>query len=373
MKAIAEQHGGTVTIDDAPIGGARFIVQPARRPERLLAPDAAPSSSSASTRTRGCTRAGNGVCAPYDLVDGAARLRRADVIVLQESLVARRRARGVVRRSPPSSARRSSALPLGRGARSIPGRSVRRGPRGSGTTGIAILSRLPTTAWPTAAASASVFADPTPERGALHIELDVDGTTVDLVGVHLSSRLPYGPPIQLRRLAPQLPPPGRPAVVAGDRNFWGPGVRHVPPGWRRAVRGRTWPASRAAQPDRPHPRAPRRSASSTARCSATSAPTTARCERRCASARTRPMPTTVRGVGRIGARARRSSRETSSCPIPARARRGCTCRRAVCATPTCTTARARSTTTSRSCSATRPRASSSRSGPTSRASRPATS
>ena len=27
VKAIVEQHGGTVTIDDAPIGGARFIVR----------------------------------------------------------------------------------------------------------------------------------------------------------------------------------------------------------------------------------------------------------------------------------------------------------------------------------------------------------
>ena len=97
----------------------------------------------------------------------------------------------------------------------------------------------------------------------MHLELDVDGTPVDLVGMHLTSRLPYGPPIQLRRLAPQLPPPGRPAVVAGDCNFWGPGVRAFLPGWRRAVRGRTWPASRPhSQIDHILVRA-RRSASST--------------------------------------------------------------------------------------------------------------
>ena len=46
--------------------------------------------------------------------------------------------------------------------------------------------------------------------------LDVEGTKVDLVGVHLTSRLPYGPPIQLRRLAAQLPPPGRPGIVSDD-------------------------------------------------------------------------------------------------------------------------------------------------------------
>src|SRR5262249_19064714 len=86
--------------------------------------------------------------------------------------------------------------------------------------------------------------DPTPERGALHLELDLPDATVDLVAVHLTSRLPYGPPVQLRRLLPQLPAPGRPAVLVGDCNFWGPGVVACLPGWRRAVRGRTWPAHR---------------------------------------------------------------------------------------------------------------------------------
>ena len=59
--------------------------------------------------------------------------------------------------------------------------------------------------------------------------------------VHITSRLPHGPPLQLRRLARLLPPPGTPAVVAGDCNFWGPAVEVLLPGWRRGVRGRTWP------------------------------------------------------------------------------------------------------------------------------------
>jgi endonuclease/exonuclease/phosphatase family metal-dependent hydrolase len=33
-------------------------------------------------------------------------------------------------------------------------------------------------------------------------------------------------------------------VLAGDFNFWGPGVAMVLPGWRRAVTGRTYPAHR---------------------------------------------------------------------------------------------------------------------------------
>jgi endonuclease/exonuclease/phosphatase family metal-dependent hydrolase len=33
-------------------------------------------------------------------------------------------------------------------------------------------------------------------------------------------------------------------VIVGDFNLWGPAVTALLPGWRRAVRGRTWPAHR---------------------------------------------------------------------------------------------------------------------------------
>jgi endonuclease/exonuclease/phosphatase family metal-dependent hydrolase len=102
--------------------------------------------------------------------------------------------------------------------------------------GLAVLSRIPAIAEGPLPLG-TVINDHTPERGGLHVLLDVGGTEVDLVGVHLTSRLPYGPPIQLRRLRRQLPDAGRPAIVAGDCNFWGPGVT-------RTVRGRTWPSSR---------------------------------------------------------------------------------------------------------------------------------
>ena len=114
---------------------------------------------------------------------------------------------------------------------------------GLGDVGLAMLSRIPAEAQGRLSVG-TVLSDPTPERGALHVVLDVGGTKVDLIGVHLSSRLPYGPPIQLRRLAAQLPPAGRPGIVAGDCNFWGPAVESFLPGWRRTVRGRTWPAGR---------------------------------------------------------------------------------------------------------------------------------
>jgi endonuclease/exonuclease/phosphatase family metal-dependent hydrolase len=116
-------------------------------------------------------------------------------------------------------------------------------PDGEGTYGLAVLSRLPATVVGMPAVG-PLPGDRVPERRVLHLEVLADGMLVDLVGVHLTSRLPYGPPIQLRRLAQLLPPPGRPAVVAGDCNFWGPPTSMLLPGWRRAVRGRTWPAPR---------------------------------------------------------------------------------------------------------------------------------
>lgn len=112
-----------------------------------------------------------------------------------------------------------------------------------GTFGIAVLSRVPSRVVGTLPVG-RVLADPATDRCALHVELEAEGAVLDLIAVHLSSRLPYGPPLQLRRLRALLPPPGRPAVLVGDFNFWGPPVARLLPGWRAVVRGRTWPAHR---------------------------------------------------------------------------------------------------------------------------------
>jgi endonuclease/exonuclease/phosphatase family metal-dependent hydrolase len=182
----------------------------------------------------------DGVCEPYDL---AAVLRGfdADVIVVQESWTPDAGSAAATAVAAETGATLFE-LPFGR-AMLEPWPHIARDGGGGGVVGLAILSRLPATERGRLTVG-RVAGDPTPERGGLHVGLDVGGTTVDLVGVHLTSRLPYGPPIQLRRLRRQLPDPGAPAVVAGDCNFWGPGVLAFLPGWRRTVRGRTWPASR---------------------------------------------------------------------------------------------------------------------------------
>jgi endonuclease/exonuclease/phosphatase family metal-dependent hydrolase len=132
----------------------------------------------------------------------------------------------------------------------VSGRATRRrrwphhDPDGEGTIGTAILTRVPTRRRGDILVGPT-FGDPAPRRAVVHVEVAGDGSPLQLVGVHLTSRLPHGPPLQLRRLAAALPAAGTAAVVAGDCNFWGPAVvALLGDGWRRGVTGRTWPARR---------------------------------------------------------------------------------------------------------------------------------
>jgi endonuclease/exonuclease/phosphatase family metal-dependent hydrolase len=106
--------------------------------------------------------------------------------------------------------------------------------------GIALLSRVPIRST-TDHALGSVVGD-AGHRMALRAELDVDGAPFGVVCAHLTWRI-WGIPKHLSRLRPLLST--GPGFVGGDFNMWGPVVSAALPGWRRAVKGRTWPAPRA--------------------------------------------------------------------------------------------------------------------------------
>jgi len=112
-----------------------------------------------------------------------------------------------------------------------------------GTWGIALLSRLPVRRVETIELG-RLSRDSPQLRAALLAEIEVDGSSLTVVGTHLAHFM-HGSPILLERLRRRLPEPTQPALLAGDMNFWGPPVSFVLPGWRRAVKARTYPSWRA--------------------------------------------------------------------------------------------------------------------------------
>jgi endonuclease/exonuclease/phosphatase family metal-dependent hydrolase len=173
---------------------------------------------------------------PYD-VDAALRMLAADVIIVQE-LWRPDGQRGAVDAAAEALGLTVHHEPTGRAT------GMRHWPHlarnGEGTLGIGVLTRLPARRIGAIRLGPTV-GDPAPARTALHVEIDVGGSPLPVVAVHLTSRLLHGPMVQLGRLARAVPEDDA-AVIAGDCNFWGPGVRMYLRGWRRAVRGRTWPA-----------------------------------------------------------------------------------------------------------------------------------
>ncbi|MCZ7531708.1 MAG: hypothetical protein M5U31_16065 [Acidimicrobiia bacterium] len=124
---------------------------------------------------------------------------------------------------------------------------------GDGWWSLAVLSRHPVSARRDIPL-ARVFHDPVRRRAAIAVTLDVEGVAVDVIAVHVSSKLWYaGPLIQLGSLRRRLQGDGRPEIVAGDFNLWGPVVGRLLPGRRRGA-GAHVPGAPAAQPDRPRAR-----------------------------------------------------------------------------------------------------------------------
>lgn len=86
-------------------------------------------------------------------------------------------------------------------------------------------------------------------RVVLSAELLVGDAPLRIVATHFP-HLSHGSPLRIRELRGLLPDAHQPAVLLGDLNCFGPPLVAALPGWRRAVRGRTWPAWRPiCQPD----------------------------------------------------------------------------------------------------------------------------
>lgn len=161
-------------------------------------------------------------------------------------------------RSPGGQISREQVVPAG----PVSGRGGPRRMRGEhavaierGTVGLAVLSRLPITQmqrWDLG----ERWGDPT-SRCAVAVEVAQGRARTEggggfvVVGTHLS-HVRHGSPMQVatlrRRLAATAP--SWPAVLAGDLNLPGPAVCRAFGGFRRVVRGATWPAWRPMlQPD----------------------------------------------------------------------------------------------------------------------------
>ena len=86
--------------------------------------------------------------------------------------------------------------------------------------------------------------DPPGPRNALALTVDIAGTPTEVIGVHTSSKVWRLAPVRhLMALQRGLSANG-PQIIAGDFNFWGPPIGALFRGWRRPVRGRTYPANR---------------------------------------------------------------------------------------------------------------------------------
>ena len=111
---------------------------------------------------------------------------------------------------------------------------------GEGDWSLALLTRLPIT---------RTWVSPLPRlhfdvctRVVLHAEVQVGARTLTVHATHLP-HLEQGSPWQAPALRASLGSADRPAVLLGDMNMWSPCIAVMAPrGWRRAGRGRTFPA-----------------------------------------------------------------------------------------------------------------------------------
>lgn len=178
---------------------------------------------------------------PFDVVE-ACRQLDADVLVLQESWAPDdgdadhqrvAEALGMVVACDTSLARSElDEKPT------ITGRATHRG--GTGGWHLAALSRVPVKAASVIPLPHLVL-DPV-DRAVVALEVEVEGSSLHVRGTHLP-HLEFGAHLSTRGLRRTLPPADQPGVLVGDMNMWGWSIdRMVPRGWRRVVRGKSWPS-----------------------------------------------------------------------------------------------------------------------------------
>lgn len=137
-----------------------------------------------------------------------------------------------------------------------------------GHWGIAVLIRLPVIG--SSILELGRLARDRARRAALAVTIDAGGTSVTVIGTHMS-HITYGAPRQFASLAKEIRTllPDGPVVLAGDMNLWGPPVSLFFPRWRRALRHKTWPAWRPhSQVDHVLVRGPLRVVAADALCAA---------------------------------------------------------------------------------------------------------
>jgi endonuclease/exonuclease/phosphatase family metal-dependent hydrolase len=185
---------------------------------------------------------------PFDLVD-ACRTLDADVLVLQECWVPDggvadhdRVATGLgldIAAAALLARTDVDPHPKVRSRADRPRSGVR---RGGGSWALAVLTRLPI-ASATTTALPQLPLDPV-NRALLTVEVEVGDRPFTVIGAHMA-HLETGVAFHTRALRRALPSTDRPAALLGDMNMWAWCLDLMaPPGWRRTVRGKTFPAHR---------------------------------------------------------------------------------------------------------------------------------
>ncbi|HLT70516.1 MAG TPA: endonuclease/exonuclease/phosphatase family protein, partial [Acidimicrobiales bacterium] len=189
-------------------------------------------------------RGASGHDAPFYDVVTACKEVDTDVLALQEAWVPDGEEGDVVAIASALGYRVAGTFSVARATCHDQVRPVaREGDAGDGDWVVALLSRLPVLEADVVTLRPQLARDPG-RRAVVRAVVDAGGTPVAVATTHLP--LLTAPVWRLARsLRAALPPADVPGVLAGDMNMWGWCVDLlVGRGWRRAVRGRTYPSPR---------------------------------------------------------------------------------------------------------------------------------